>query len=140
MAPTALELVRQSYVVYNDGPGVLRGEYDDFYAELFQPDAELIVPRIYPDMEASYVGIEGLKRQRLRMEEIWEELRWEPDRFIEAGGNILVLATLSGVAKQSRAPVSAPVAHFWTIEDGRARRLEVFLDRTEAFAAAGLAE
>jgi ketosteroid isomerase-like protein len=140
MPSAVLDLVRRSYPIYNDGPGILRGDYDDFYAELFHPDAEIIVPRIYPDMEAAYVGVEGLRRQRRHMEEIWEDLRWDPERFIEAEVAILVLLTLSGVAKQSRAPVSAQVAHLWTLREGRVSRLEVYLDRGEALAAAGLSE
>ncbi len=139
--PTAvLDLVRRAYPIYNDGPGILRGDHDDFYAELFHPDAEIIVPQIYPDMEAVYVGVEGIRRQRSRMEEIWDDLRWDPERFIEADGAILVLLTLSGVAKQSRAPVSAPVAHVYSLREGRVSRLEVYFDRDEAFAAAGLSE
>jgi hypothetical protein len=46
-------------------------------------------------------------------------MRLAHERFIEAGENILALVTLSGVAKQSRAPVSALVVHFWTVEDRR---------------------
>ena len=133
-----LEGIRRSYVIYNDGAGVLRGDYDDFYAGLFSPDAELIVPQIYPDMEPVYIGIEGLKRQRERMDEIWENLRWEPERFIEAAATVVVLLTLSGTSRQMKAGVSAPVAHVWTLREGRVTRLEVFLDRAEAFAAAGL--
>jgi uncharacterized protein len=136
--PDLLARIRRSYVVYNDGPGVRRGDHDDFYAALFSPDSELIVPQIYPDMEPVYIGIEGLKRQRERMDEIWEDLRWEPERFIEGAGVVVVLLTLSGTSRQMRADVSAPVAHVWTLRDGRVTRLEVFLDRAEAFAAAGL--
>jgi ketosteroid isomerase-like protein len=138
--PAVLERIRLSYVVYNDGPGVLRGEHDDFYAALFHADAELIVPQSYPDMEPVYVGIDGLKRQRARMEEIWEDLRWDPERFIEAGELVVVLLTLSGISRQMKAGVSAPVAHVWTVRGDRVARVEVFLDRGEAFAAAGLAE
>ncbi len=138
MDPDVLERIRRSYAIYNDGGAVLRGDHDDFYAALFSPDAELIVPQIYPDMEPAYVGIEGLKRQRMRMDEIWEDLRWEPERFIEAGGALVVLLTLSGISRQMKAPVSAPVAHVWTVREERVTRLEVFLDRDEAFAAAGL--
>ena len=138
MEPDLLERIRRSYVVYNDGPGVLRGDHDDFYAALFSPDAELIVPQIYPDMEPVYVGMDGLKRQRERMDEIWEDLRWEPERFIEASGTVVVLLTLSGISRQMKARVSAPVAHVWTLRGGRVSRLEAFLDRDEAFAAAGL--
>jgi ketosteroid isomerase-like protein len=140
MPTAALDLVRRAYPIYNDGPGILRGDHDDFYAELFHPDAEIIVPQIYPDMEAVYIGVEGLRRQRTRMEEIWDDLRWVPERFIEANGAILVLLTLSGVAKQSRAPVSAQVAHVYSLREGRVSRLEVYFDRDEAFAAAGLSE
>jgi ketosteroid isomerase-like protein len=136
--PDLLERIRRSYVVYNDGPGVLRGDHDDFHAALFSPDAEVIVPQIYPDMEPVYVGIEGLKRQRARMDEIWEDLRWEPERFIEAAGAVVVLLTLSGISRQMRAPISVPVAHVLTVRDGRVTRVEAFLDRDEAFAAAGL--
>jgi ketosteroid isomerase-like protein len=64
----------------------------------------------------------------------------EPEEYIAAGENILVLVVLPGVAKQSRAPVSAQVAHFWIVEDGRVRRLEVYLDRAEGVPAAGVAE
>ena len=138
MDPEVLERIHRSYVVYNDGPGVLRGAYDDFYAELFHPDAELVVPQSYPDMEPVYVGVEGLKRQRVRMDEIWEDLRWEPERFIEADPFVVVLLNLSGMARQMRARVSAAVAHVWTVRTGRVARLEVFLDRGEASAAAGL--
>jgi ketosteroid isomerase-like protein len=136
--PAVLERIRRSYVVYNDGPGVRRGEHDHFYGALFHEDAELIVPQSYPDMEPVYVGIEGLKRQRARMDDIWEELRWDPERFIEAGELVVVLLTLSGISRQMKAGVSAPVAHVWTVRDNRVARLEVFLDREEAFAAAGL--
>ena len=138
MDPDVLERIRRSYVIFNDGASVLRGDHDDFYAALFSPDAELIVPQIYPDMEPVYVGIEGLKRQRVRMDEIWEDLRWEPERLIETAGAVVVLLTLSGISRQMKAPVSAPVAHVWTLRDGLVARLEIFLDREEAFAAAGL--
>ena len=96
MDPEVLERIRRSYEFYNDGTGILRGAYDDFYAELFYPEAELIVPQSYPDMEPVYVGVEGLKRQRVRMDEIWEDLRWEPERFIEADPLVVVLLQLSG--------------------------------------------
>jgi uncharacterized protein len=136
--PDLLERIHRSYLIYNDGPGLRRGDYDDFYAALFSPEAELIVPQIYPDMEPVYVGIEGLKRQRERMDEIWEELRWEPERFIEGTETVVVLLTLYGTSRQMKADASAAVAHLWTLRDGRVTRLEVFLDRDEAFAAAGL--
>jgi ketosteroid isomerase-like protein len=137
--PAVLERIRHSYVVYNDGPGVLRGDHDDFYAVLFHEDAELIVPKSYPDMERVYVGAEGIKRQRARMHDIWEDLRWDPERFIEAGEQVVVLLTLSGISRQMKAGVSAQVAHVWTVRGDRVARVEVFLDRDEAFAAAGLA-
>jgi len=136
--PDLLERIRRSYEIYNDGPGVLRGDHDDFYAALFSPDAELIVPQIYPDMEPVYIGIEGLKRQRKRMDESWEDLRWQPERFIEAAETVVVLLTLSGTSRQMKAGVSAPVAHVWTVRNRRVTRLEAFLDRAEAFAGAGL--
>jgi ketosteroid isomerase-like protein len=136
--PDLLDRIRRSYPIYNDGPGLRRGDYDDFYAALFSPEAELMVPQIYPDMERVYVGIEGLKRQRERMDEIWEDLRWEPERFIEGTETVVVLLTLYGTSRQMKAGVSAAVAHVWTLRDGRVIRLEVFLDRDEAFAAAGL--
>ena len=72
------------------------------------------------------------------MDEIWEDLRWEPERFIEADPFVVVLLNLSGMARQMRARVSAAVAHVWTVRNGLVAKLEVFLDRGEASAAAGL--
>ena len=44
------------------------------------------------------------------------------------------------IARQMKARVSAQVAHVWTVRGDRVARVEVFLDRDEAFAAAGLPE
>jgi ketosteroid isomerase-like protein len=49
-----------------------------------------------------------------------------------------VLLSLTAQGKASGAPVQTDVAHVWTIERGKVRRIEAFLDREAALRSAGL--
>lgn len=43
----------------------------------------------------------------------------EPERWIEAGDELVVTGTYRGVARATKAPVEAAFAHVWTARDGR---------------------
>jgi ketosteroid isomerase-like protein len=128
-----VELVRKGYSA--------EGRVDlGRFAEFFEPDAELIFPEAYPDTEARYVGLDGFRRAMQRMDEIWEDLRFEAERFLDAGQSVVVFVTTSGTARISRAALAARVAHVYDLRDGRLVRLRIFLDRQDALKAVGLEE
>ena len=53
---------------------------------------------------------------------------------------VVVFLRFRGRARGSDAELEAPMAHVWTIRDGKATRLRQFLDRAQALEAVGLSE
>ena len=74
------------------------------------------------------------------MDEIWDDWLTEPERFLDAGSQVVAFVRVSGTAKQSGAALAISAAHVLTLRDGRVARTEVFLDHREALEAAGLRE
>ena len=72
--------------------------------------------------------------------ESFGEFRPVPDRIIPAADpdEVLVLATLTTVGRESGAAFTMPVGHLLTIRDGLVVRFRVIPDRGEALAAAGV--
>lgn len=114
MSAETIATVGRGYELFANPRSIFSNEGAAAYSEIVQPDAELIVPPIYPDAERVYRGLEGWRRWWALIDEIWEE-------FGESG-----------------TPVSIPVAHVWTFHDERVMRIEVFLDRAQGLAATDL--
>jgi ketosteroid isomerase-like protein len=139
MAPPNLALVRSIYADWTRGD--FRHFADaDLYTKFFHPDAEIVLPAIFPDTEPSYSGLEGFQRYQQQLAEIWDNWRLEPERFFAADDRVLVFARTSGTGRQSGVALAIPTAHLFTLRDGRVTRLEVFLDRQAALEAAGVEE
>jgi ketosteroid isomerase-like protein len=97
------------------------------------------VPGAYPEGAQTFRGKEGLQRWTDTTREVWEEWRFIPERFLDAGGDrVLVLVRVVARGGASGVGLDRETAHMWTIEHGRVTRCEVYLDRAEAVAAAGL--
>ena len=90
-------------------------------------------------IESGMLSEIGRKSPRLRAWlKDWEDWRCEAERYVEAGDKVVVLARYSGRGKGSGAPVERDGAHVWTMQDGKAVRLEVFPSRESAFEATGV--
>ena len=63
-----------------------------------------------------------------------------PQRFVDAGDDVVVIATLHGVSRGARVPVEREQGYVWTIRDGKAVRFRWFNTGPEALAAVGLDE
>jgi uncharacterized protein len=89
----------------------------------------------------TYTGMEGMRLMLADRDEVWEEFRTEPDQFLDAGDRIVVIGRWVGKGKGSGIEVQQPVAHVFTLHDGRVVRWELgYTDRGEALEAAGLAD
>ena len=75
-----------------------------------------------------------------RLSEAWEEVRWEPEQYLDAGDQVVVLIQMRARGRGSGAEVETPMAHLCTMRDGKLVRHETFFDRDDALAAAGLGE
>jgi ketosteroid isomerase-like protein len=92
-----------------------------------------------PDAARTARGLSALTAGMRNWLAAWDDYRWEADEFIAVrGGRVLVLLTARGRGKGSNVDVEAHWAHLWTFHDGKATRLEGFVDQAEALEAIGL--
>jgi ketosteroid isomerase-like protein len=95
----------------------------------------------WPGIDAVYRGHAGLGRYLASIYDAFAEYRAEAEEVLDAGDRVVVLAIERGRGKQSGASVQINhTAHIWTIGNGRAVRLDVNWDRSEALEANGLEE
>jgi ketosteroid isomerase-like protein len=111
--------------------------------DLLDPQIEIHPdPRsAWPGIEPVYHGYDGISRYLASIYAAFEDYRAEPERLLDAGERVLVLAIERGRGKFSGAPVEIRhTAHIWTLRDRRAVRLDVNWDRNEALEAVELEE
>lgn len=140
MSQANVEIVRRGYSLPSEREEYgFRAANADVFESFFHRDAELVPPRIYPDIEPVYRGIDGFQHFQREMDEVWDDFQFATERFFDAGDQVVVFIRISGTGRQSGAAVTISTAHLLTMRDGRATRLEIFLDRDEALEAVGLA-
>jgi ketosteroid isomerase-like protein len=126
-----VDLVSRAYDAFADG------DLETAIA-IFSPDVEI------EDHDRSLSsplvdrGPDGFLRLVARANEGFEEVRYAPDAFTEAGSRVLVDVRRTGRGSASGVPVEERQFHVWDMEDGRAVRLRAFLERAQALEAAGL--
>ncbi len=72
------------------------------------------------------------------IDEAWTEWRFEPERYLERGSTVVVLARLIAEGGSSGIHLEREVAHVWTVQHGRATAISAYLDRADALEAAGV--
>jgi uncharacterized protein len=125
---------------------IVRRGYDS-YNRTGEPDYSLLDPEVVYDVSRRvfdpgvYRGHEGVREFARRIREQWETMQIEPQDFIVAGDDVVVVPVrLVGVGKQSGAETTANAAHLWTFRDGKVIRQTTFQTKAEALKAAGLSE
>jgi ketosteroid isomerase-like protein len=83
-----------------------------------------------------YCGHEGLRTYLADVARVWQELRSEPDEFVEV--NDVVVCTGRVYAWGVGRVIDAPAGWVWRLRDGRLIEGRVYENRREALAAAGL--
>jgi ketosteroid isomerase-like protein len=86
-----------------------------------------------------YRGHDGLRTYLADVARVWQELRSEPDEFIEVGDDVVVCTGRVYAWGVGRV-IDAPAGWLWRLRDGRLVEGRIFENRREALAAAGLAE
>jgi ketosteroid isomerase-like protein len=110
---------------------------------IYHPEFEL-----HPDPDADWVGVdetyrgsEGMRKYMTVVYEAFEDYRPEVEDLLDVGDTVVTLAIEHGRGRDSGAEVQAArTAHVWTIRDGKAVRLDLYLDRARALEAVGLSE
>ena len=140
MSQENVSLVRGLYE-YMPGVGEADPEaVDRVFADLYDEEFELQLPSDYPEGEHVLRGREGMHAVVAMSRETWSELRFVPERFLDAHDCVVVFARLVAVGQESGVPIERETNHVWTIRDGRVTSMRVYRDRSEALEAAGPGE
>jgi ketosteroid isomerase-like protein len=99
----------------------------------------LVVTRSFPTAGV-WVGVDALKDHTAQVFEAWETLTMEAESYAEAGDSVLVSVLQKGVGAGSGVSTEMRYFQLWTLRGGRAIRLDVIADQTEALEAAGLSK
>jgi ketosteroid isomerase-like protein len=83
-------------------------------------------------------GLDPITKQYEAWLEMYPDLRVEPLEVLVNGEQALVWARWSGHGAESGVPIEMEMAQVITIESGKIRRIEEYMDRAEALRAAGL--
>jgi ketosteroid isomerase-like protein len=117
-----VDLVKRSYEAFarDDLDGVLA----DMHPEIEWHQAQGLPHGGY------YRGLDAVRRNIFDPldEEWWDEFTADPDEFLDAGSEIVVLGRYRGVAKRTHKRLDVPFVHVWTVRDGKAVRFRQFLD------------
>ena len=108
--------------------------------DLLDPNVECVLHGT-PAGDVTYRGRDGVRGWLADQDDAWSDQWWEVENLRETpDGRVLVFLIAHAVGRGSAVPVTLPLANLWTIDDGRATRLEIFMDRAAALEAAGLSE
>ena len=119
---TALDLVKRSYAAFaeHDLDRVLADMHPDIEWQQAQGLPHGGTYRGLPEVRANI--FDPLDR------DWWDGFTADPDEFLDAGDQVVVLGRYRGRAKQTGKQLDVPFVHIWTVRDDRAIRFRQFLD------------
>jgi len=119
---TNLEIVQRSYASFS------RGDLDAVLADL-DPAIEWHQAQGLPH-GGLYHGVDEVRRNIFEPLEAewWSECTADPDEFLDAGDQVVVLGRYRGTAQGSGKALDVPFVHVWTLREARATRFRQFLD------------
>ena len=131
---TNVETVRRAYEAFSRA-GL------DALLEHFHPDSEYDVTAAIGPYAGMYYGRAAIRNFLADYFESWEYVRMDPEDFIEVGeDHVVVLLRMHMRGKGSGVEVEAQTINVWTMRDGKAARLAVYNDKSEALEAVGVSE
>lgn len=139
MSEENVELARRVYIE-GDLLQTTSEQIDRLFREQLDEDFEFRLPGDYPEGEPVFRGRGGVDQLVAMLSETWSEWQFEPERFLDAGDQVVVFARIVGRGKASGAPFELETTHVWTIRAGRAMSVHAYRDRSQALEAAGLRE
>ena len=138
MSQENVEVVRHGYAALD------AGDVEGAFA-LFDPDVEVHLAQeagtvMGLDFEPVYRRFDGFLQFMGRLSEAFDEFRWEPEEYLDAGDDVVVFIRMITTGRRSGMKTELPIAHLCTMRDGKLVRHETFWERSAACQAAGLRE
>ena len=123
--------------VYERFPDLAAGDPPDGVLDLFDPEVRLDQTRNVFN-PASFEGREGVLRALATVRETWEQFRMEPERFVDAGDEVVVIQAVRARGLGGGVEVLGRSASVHTLREGRITRLTIYPDPDEGLRAAGV--
>ena len=127
--------------------GLVRRLNDVFNEHSFVENADLLDPDMVWDMShvglpdaASFTGHLGVLGFLNTLTESFASEHIDAEDIVDSGDQVLVMVRLSGRGRTSGIDVDQRFAMVWTLRDGRAIRMDMYLTRDEGLKAVGLEE
>ncbi len=119
---TPVEIVQRSYDAFG------RGDMDAVVADM-HPDIEWHQAQGLPH-GGLYRGLDEVRRNIFDPLEgsWWDVFSADPEEFLGAGEQVVVIGRYRGVAKGTARRLDVPFVHVWTFADAKAIRFRQFLD------------
>ena len=133
MSRKNVEVVRQGLEAFAEG------DLEAVFAAS-DPGIELEVSDAYFDAPRTYHGHEGMRELFAAQADVFDPFRLDPEEFLDAGDQVVVMARAGGIARASGVEVLGRFGHVWTLRDGKIIHFKEFKDPDEALQAAGLSE
>ena len=133
MAQPNVELMRRGFEAMS------RADLPELLA-LIDPDFEVEIPADVSAEPDVYRGHEGIQHYLRSFEAEMEDIRFEPERFWEAGDQVVVDLRVTARGKSSGVPVELRTGQVWTIVDGRTTSAQIYPDVAAALESVGLRE
>ena len=132
MSKENVEAVRRAWEAFERG---------DLSAALEAMSSDIVTCVAPPiPVAGTYHGREGFLQVTLDWAESFDELGMTGEQFIDAEDKVVVRSLHKSRGAESGVPVETDIWYVWTVHAGKAKRVDIFNDRSEALEAAGLSE
>ena len=126
------DFVRSVYDRFNGGERLPAGD-------AWHADGVYVNSSNDPD-PGTHRGLEAITKQFQTWIDAYPDLRVDPLEILVNGDRVLVWARWSGHGAGSGVPIEMEMAQVCTIEEGKIRRIEEYMDRAEALEVLSLRE
>lgn len=117
-----IDIVKRSYVAF------ARGDLDAVMADM-HPQIEWHQAQGLPH-GGLYRGLDEVRRNIFDPldQEWWEGFTADPDEFLDAGDQVVVIGRYRGISKETRKQLDVPFVHIWSMCGDKAIRFRQYLD------------
>ncbi len=145
MSAENVALIRRVYDLVNS-----LGRTGHEFIDRIEEEAPDLWARVAPDFEVHarpdvpdatvYRGKEGAKEFFRMLQDVFSELRREPQEFIDLGNAVVVETRITAVGRGSDLPIEADETDVFWFRDREIVRLQAFPTKADALAAAELSD
>ena len=132
MSQENVERIRNAFA------GTTAGDFS-YLPGLIDDSCEFLLPPNFPGTQATR-GPEGFLSVVQEFEEAFEEIRYEPQEFLDQGDRLFAAVRTVGRAKYTGIEIDGVLYWVYTFRDRLVVKMEAFLDRAAALEAVGLSE